>query len=176
MTEATIHSFALSAPFDAFDASARQYALAATPEELNTIAERLGVIAATKAEGEMKLWREGDRVELRGAVTAHLMRQCVVTLEPMEEIVTDAFAIRFEPAQDGDFDDEMRDEDDEDLLIEPMEGESLSLGEVLIQQIAVAMSAHPRSTDADALLAEFGRDEAASPFAALKAIAGGKDD
>ncbi|MEZ5897509.1 MAG: hypothetical protein R3C40_05350 [Parvularculaceae bacterium] len=175
MSETPITSFALTVSFDAIDAAARIYRLAATPDELTSIAERLGVIATTKAEGEMKLWREGTRVELRGALTAHLTRQCVVTLEPMQEIVTDEFAIRYEPAEDGGLDDEMRD-DGEDLLVEPMESESLSLGEILIQQIAVSMSAHPRSTDADALLAEFGRDEAASPFAALKAIAGGEDD
>ncbi len=175
MAETINGSFAVSVGFDAIDAAARRYKLTATPDELNAIAERLGVIGATQADGEISLWREGKRAELRGALNARLTRQCVVTLEPMEEAVKDEFAIRYEPTENGDLDEDAR-EDDEDILIEPMEGESLFLGEVLIQQLAVSMAAHPRSTDADALLAKYGRDEAASPFAALKAIAEGDDE
>lgn len=166
--------FALPVGLAAVPAQGRTFDLAADPAALAAIAARLGVPAVERLAGRLVIAPEPGGFRLSGRVTAALSRVCVVTLAPLAETVDEAFELRFTPAGASD--------DGADLTVdedapEPLEGDSLDLAEILVQQLALAMSPYPRRPDARFEPAEFGESLEKSPFAVLKgAIAERRDE
>lgn len=141
-------------------------ALSLTPDaaERKAIAARLGAPEVKALEGALNITATSTTIDLRGRLTAQLTRQCVASLEPMEETVEDDFHLDFvrhaaAVADDADL---------EDWLAAPEvhEGKTLDVGEILVQQLSLAMAPFPRKPDGDSLVEKFGRESALSPFAA----------
>ncbi len=112
--------------------------------------------------------KDGALAEVRIDLSARLERRCVVTCEPMEEHIFEAFETTVLGADtfltsDGNA-------GDEDFEIAP--GGKIDLADLAVQHLAVAMTPYPRSAGADAHLAEIMPREKASvapknPFADL---------
>lgn len=119
----------------------------ATAEEAAALARRLGVEAVRDFAAEVTLKpRAKGQVVLRGWLRATVGRLCVVTLEPLDEVVDERLAATFLPAERAtgaelSFEAEGEDE-------EPYEGQGFDLGEYLAQTLAVALDPWPRAPGA----------------------------
>jgi uncharacterized metal-binding protein YceD (DUF177 family) len=145
--------------------------LVAEPSECDAVARRLGLlaVASLRAQGVVEAAGRGA-VRVRGTLVAELTQECVVTLEPIPARVEAEFDRLF-----------VRSEEAGHLVVldpegpdqEPLVGDRLDVGELVVEELALALNPYPRSAEADAWLARFGRagpeerDASASPFARL---------
>lgn len=138
-------SFSALAPLKA-EQEPISFLITATPVETADIAERLGVEAAADLYGDGVLTVKGGKNTVREAVIegtarAKLTRICVASLAPLEERIDAPFRLRLARALTED--DAASDED-----IDLLEGEDVDLGDLIVQQIALAMDPYPRAESA----------------------------
>lgn len=159
------------------------YRLQAEPDELKALAERLGLVAIDRLEGEAKLWHVTDvsRVRVRVNFRADVIQSCVVTLEPIPARIEDTFERDYVTLREPQ--DEISDgtsgtmrevivglEDPDEP--EPRSGEDIDLGVAVVEQLALALDPYPRKPGA--VFAEYEDDRARGhPFAALAPLKGG---
>lgn len=148
----------------ALPAGGKTFKLRPDQNERSLVAARLGVPDITAFEGEMRVKVTSTRIDIKGRVEAALERQCVVSLEPMVEKIDESFEIEFFRQQP----DIPVSEDDEDWLNAPdvHEDASIDLGELLVEQLSLAMAPFPRKEEAVSLADQFGSEEEVSPLAA----------
>src|SRR5690606_25443207 len=123
----------------------------ATPEAREKIAEALDLISCDRlaARYEIKPLSQG-RYLLAGTLEAEVTQACVVTLEPVETLVTEPFEVEFRPglpevAGIPEFDAlEARD-------IEPLEGQSIPVGRIVYEHLASAIPAYQSEEHTSAL-------------------------
>jgi uncharacterized metal-binding protein YceD (DUF177 family) len=144
--------------------------LKATPDECRALAKRLDLVRLDQLAGEARIERAGDElVRVTGRLHAELAQRCVVTLEPVPATVDADFERMFS----RDAPEETAEEIEIDLEFEPpepMPAGGLDLGEILAEELSLALDPYPRSPEADKRLAELNEatDEAAKgPFGAL---------
>lgn len=118
----------------------------AQPEECAALAKRMGVSAISHFAfvAELKPWKKGG-VRVTGQIDARVEQICVVTLEPFETHFSDQFDRCFtahseEAPRDDLIDLEQLDDDLPDLI----SGESIDLGELASEVLALALPLHPR--------------------------------
>ncbi len=107
--------------------------------------------------------RDGDVVAAAGWLRARVERECVVSLDPFEAVIDEAFHVRFVP--EGTEDDDIDPEADDEL---PYSGASIDLGEAAAEQLALALDPYPRKPGAT-LPDEQPAVATVHPFAALAA-------
>lgn len=134
-------------------ARGRLETLRATAEERAALARRFDLLALDTLEGEIAARpHKRDGVALRGEGRAAVVQSCVVSLEPVAQTVRFTFERRFEPGApdpnlfDGDIDALLQEEDPPDPL--PADG-VIDLGEVLAEELALALDPYPRRPDAE---------------------------
>lgn len=148
------------------------------------IRDRLGVIDVTALSGSGRVIHHDKGLMLNALLSAALVRACVASLEPMDEIIEEDFSIRFVPARDfarlvgeedapgthqaDDLDAAAEFIDPEAVDIEPLGPQPIDFREILIQQAALAMAPYPRRDDAQLDPAAMGDNARISPFAALR--------
>lgn len=147
---------------DALPRGGRAFKLEASDTERKAVAKRLGALAVDHFAGEIWIKASKDRFFVEGKVVAALRRECVATLAEMQEQIDDAFDIEFtrvaEPATP---------DDDDAVLLEGPEfhgDPAIDIGEILVQQLSLAMNPFPRKDGAQSLAAEFGSERETSPF------------
>lgn len=149
--------------------------LSASEAAREKIAKRLKTPSVDRLEGDLHVSATRDDVTVSGRLVADLTRECVASLELTPEHVEETFELRLlraapdaEP-EDGDWD-----------APEVLEGGDIDVGEILVQQLALAMDPFPRKPGAASLADSFGKVGIISPFAglaeALKDEAGEKSD
>ncbi len=155
-------------------AEGREDRLAASPEECAALARRFGILAIHGLDAVLRLAPErGGALAVSGRMTAEVVQECVVTLEPVTQSVAEEVSLRVlpagtEPSDDPDGPDEIA-----------AEGGVLDLGEAIAEQLSLALDPYPRAPgaalapDADAPPPE-AADALAPPgaFAALAALRG----
>ena len=148
----------------------KTFRLAASEAERAKIAARLETPSVEKLQGEMKVTATKTAVRIIGEIAAELTRECVASLEPMAEVINESFEIDFTriPPET----DEEEDLDAPDYL----DGTMVDLGELLVQQLSLAMDPFPRKEGAQSLAETYASEEKVSPFAALKGALGKSDD
>ena len=133
-------------------------------------------IAALRAELKVRRWKK-DGVKVTGNVHAEVTQACVVTLDPVQQVIDEAVeeifvpegsALARIPANDaGEF---VVDPDGPDLP-ESFAGDEIDLGVFVAEMAAMALDPYPRKTDvAFEGHMDVGADEdrKPSPFAVLK--------
>lgn len=138
------------------------FEIAATSAERAALARRFALLALDRLEARVTLVSlAGGLLRLAAALSADVRQECVVTLEPVASRVEDRFSLVYGA----------RAEEDEVVLsgeaelIEPLPGDTLDLGEVVAQQLSLALDPYPRVPGVEAALTA---DSAkASPFAVL---------
>lgn len=112
-----------------------------------------------------------DGLSVRGRLEAEATRVCVVTLEPFVEEIREEVELRFAPEVEAAGHDAAEGDDPPD----PIVGGQVDLGAAVAEFFTLGLDPYPRKPgaafDPSAL-----RDESGSPFAALKALKGGKDE
>jgi uncharacterized metal-binding protein YceD (DUF177 family) len=135
----------------------------ATAAEREAIAARLHIpgVLALRCRFDFARAGAGGTLAAHGLLQARVVQECVVSLEPFEADVTEAFSVRFVPPglESGD-DDPLSD----DELV--YQGGVIDLGEAAVEQLALALDPFPRRPGAALPEAE-PEQEAANPFAVL---------
>lgn len=149
--------------------SGQRESLAATPEECEALARRLGLLSLGKLEAKVALTPQaGGNVAVRGRMQASVTQACVVTLEPVTQEIDEEIDWRVPPPAA-----EPSEPDEEDILEGPDEVEAengvLDLGEALAQQLALSLDPYPRAPGAG-LGPEGAGDKPVTPFSALSRL------
>lgn len=148
--------------------------LQASAEECRALAARFELVGLERLEGEAKVTPADPRtvVLVTGRLEADVVQSCVVTFEPVAATVVAEFDRLFSE----DVPEEALDEveiDPEAEIPEPVVGGKLDLGEILAQELSLALDPYPRSPEADRRLAELGGSDAdgvKGPFGALSPL------
>ncbi len=156
--------FSFSINLGELSSSGKCFQLKTGREERQRIARRLGVIAVRECEGEINIRATKTIIDVSGSLRAELTRECVASLEEMEETIADSFELQFFRSEKAL---EAIEDEEEAEFAEVHEGDIFDLGELLVQQLSLAMDPFPRKPGASSLAAEFGAGEDASPFAVL---------
>ncbi|MCA1297210.1 YceD family protein [Stappia indica] len=150
----TVKEFPVRRPQDVSRLGDRTLKIALVP----TDAERAAMIEAygllslpeLKADLELRPWRK-DGVTVEGHLQGRVSQACVVTLEPVEQVLDARFTVRFAPGaavedvdEDGEIVIDVQSEDPPD----PLEGDEVDLGAVLCEQFALALDPYPRAEGA----------------------------
>lgn len=159
---------------DSVPPEGRSVHLLASPAERDLLAKRLELIGLPRLEGEVHVQPvEGTgAVHVSGHLSAQVIQSCVVTLDPVPAEVEADFDRLFSRDVPAEAEGEVE-VDPESEAPEPLVGGTLDLGEILAQELSLAMDPYPRVPDADRQLSEVQGDEAdraRSPFAALDAL------
>lgn len=150
--------------------------------ECVALAARYGVDELRSISAELSVAGVGSRgLRVEGKVSAELVQSCVVTLDPVEESISEDVSVTYLPEGEDDLQDaELAAFDDEE--IEPFDGESVDLGELVAQTVAAAIDPYPRTEGAEfgkpSGLGDNERDVRENPFAVLKGLktANGNED
>ena len=126
---------------------------------------------STELEGETRIVRAdpATSVLVTGRLEAEVVQSCVVTFDPVPATVVAEFDRLFSEDLPEATVDEVE-IDPEAELPEPVVGGKLDLGEILAQELSLAMDPYPRSPEADRRLADLAASEAdgdKGPFGAL---------
>jgi uncharacterized metal-binding protein YceD (DUF177 family) len=176
---------------EAGEVTAAEMRMQIAPQEENKkdIAKRLGILQLQSLKAKISLRRENKRmVKVSGSFKASVVQECVVTLQPVSEQISENFEAWFaDPQQVVSFARARHERDKEKSEIErpmleeyedpePIIDGQIDVGEVVLQFLSLSINPFPRSKEAQAA---FEREEGDSPkkrenpFAALKAL---KDD
>lgn len=154
-------------------------ALEAAPSERAAVARRLGILGIDRLAAELTVSNLGGRLyRVEGGWEAEVRQACVVTLEPVPARLTGRVQAAYEagaPAIGAGSSEIVVDPDAEDPA-EPLPAEGLDLGELVVQELAVALDPYPRAPGAE-IAAEYRPSEGgddSGPFARLKALKGKK--
>lgn len=124
----------------------RRYSLEAGPEERAALAVRFGLASIDAFAAELELdWLPGrDFLRLNGRIRAEVVQNCVVTLEPVRAVVDEPVDILYAADAQGAeaFDDDMTRD------IEFLEGDSLDIGEIAAEEMALMLDPYPRAPGA----------------------------
>lgn len=120
------------------------FELSATPEECAALAKRFDLVSLDRLEAKLTVaWiRVGEAVAVSGRLEAEVVQSCVVTLEPVRNAIEEDLDLIFasDVASADDFD---ADE------VEPLGPEGLDLGELLSEELSLALDPYPRAPDID---------------------------
>ncbi|HLY54289.1 MAG TPA: DUF177 domain-containing protein [Stellaceae bacterium] len=154
-------------------AKTAHHKIAAEASEREALARRFGLLSLDRLEAEVALSREsGGGVRLDATLGAELVQACVMTLEPVPATLEDRFTIIYRPGIDEDEADRLTFETDEDIVVEPLPGDAIDIGEIVAQQLSLVMDPFPK-LDGAALEAEPDAEppvEGRHPFAALGSL------
>lgn len=155
--------------------------LRADAEERAALTRRFGLVEIRSLAGRGHIERAEDTGELRlrGRLEAEVVQTCVVSLEPVAATVREAIERRYRVGSGPAALEQEVVVDPDAIDVELLEGSSLDLGEVLAEELGLALEPYPHAEEAYALLPELGPgvslgevedDEAPSPFAALREL------
>jgi len=123
-----------------------------------------------KAELHVRRLVESSVIAVEGKFSAGVVQECVVTLEPLEARIKGTIAERFAPVGDARTEFVLADEDED--LEEPLEGDSIDLGEIVAQSLSLALDPYPRKHGAafEPVAEESDSEPPGGPFAALATL------
>lgn len=171
---------------EGLDDEGRTFRVEAEHGELEALARRFELVSLDRLAAEGAIFPEANSglFRLKARVMADVVQSCVVTLAP----VASRLDVAFERLYGADVENEWTDKDDsgrelflnpeEDLLPEPLLGESVDVGEAVAEQLALELIPFPRAAGAVFEgIPDGSRDvsegaEGNGPFAALAALTG----
>lgn len=152
----------------------------ASPSEREAVAGRLELLAVERLAAKLTVKAVGSRLfRVQGTWEAEVSQACVVTLAPVADSLSGDIEASFEAA-----DERAAERRGGDVLIdpegadpaEPLPQEGIDFGELVVQELAVALDPYPRAPGAE-IPAEYRPpevEEENGPFAALKVLKGDK--
>ncbi len=124
---------------------AKQAEVSATPAELQTLAERFAVEAIGAMAARLRLRLKNGRLYVSGELEADIQQICVVSLEPFWHRITAQIEEEYLLTDSPD----SVEVDVDETSPEPLTGDSLDLGEMVAQNLALLIDPHPRADGAD---------------------------
>lgn len=155
--------------------------MSASADECAALATRFGLEAIHNLTATISYHAVGETIIAKGALSADIIQQCVISLEPFASTVAQDFAISFCPAQamqgilaEGEAAEEESFEiEADDCDIMPYKEGRFDIGEAVAQTFALALDPFPRGPDAEqiaqkhGLVTEMPKD---NPFAVLQQL------
>lgn len=146
--------------------------LEATPDERKRLAARFGLLALDRLTADLTVTRalSGIPIRVQGRLSASVVQECVVSLEPVNSEINELIDVEYAPvAEDEPEEGFSLDEPDPP---EPLESDTLELGELVAQHLSLALDPYPRKEGAAAPEWEAGgaqgdENEAENPFSVL---------
>jgi uncharacterized metal-binding protein YceD (DUF177 family) len=137
--------FSVEVALDDLPDEGASYRLSADEAAREALSKRFGLVGLGRFDAEVTLnWvKRGKVLALTGHVSADVVQSCVVTLEPVPATVEEDIGITF--ARDVDAAAEVIDPDE----AEPLEGEILDIGEIVSEELSLALDPYPRSPNID---------------------------
>jgi uncharacterized metal-binding protein YceD (DUF177 family) len=144
------NEFARPIPLDRISTSWTRHEIEAGPEERAALATRFALISIERLSAEVKLRRDraGTQVAFAARLSAAVVQECVVTLEPVPAELDEEVEIRFDLS--AEILAAELDIDADDDSAEPMDGDVLDIGEVVAQHLSLALDPFPRHPSAPA--------------------------
>jgi len=144
--------------------------LRASEAERSAVARRFDILQIDRFEASVALRRTPlGLIHLQGTLRAKVAQECVITLEPVEADIEEAFEAFYSeaPRDDENVESDMTLEDE--LWPEPVVEGRIDVGEAVIQQLGVALDPYPKKANAELHKSEFGTKTTDShrPFAGL---------
>jgi len=179
MTVPPIPEFSRPISVTRLTGEAALYRIAAKPEEAAGLASRFDIPAVHRLEADVTLRRlPGGDVSFIAEFRASVTQTCVVTLEPLDIDIAEGFTLLFRPGIDEDEADRLALEAIDDEVIEPLIDDVIDIGEVVAQQLSLALDPYPRAPDVieDVLVGAGDDDQGSSdsivesPFASLSRL------
>lgn len=137
--------FSVEINLDSVGDEPRQLDLEANQEQKAALARRFGLVSIDSFGAHLTLtWLKPGRIlSVNGRISAAVTQSCVVSLNPVPATVTEEVEIVFarNSADTGDIIDPNE--------VEPLEGETLDLGEVVSEELSLALDPYPRHPDID---------------------------
>ncbi|MGE0713867.1 MAG: DUF177 domain-containing protein [Alphaproteobacteria bacterium] len=129
---------------DRIDRRGLSRVIEATEAERAALARRFDLLALDRltATARLRSVNGGTAIRLDATFEADVVQSCVVTLEPVPGKVAGSFAILY-TRQDDDGDEV--DLAFEDEVVEPLDGDSVDVGEAVAQELSVALDPYPRA-------------------------------
>jgi uncharacterized metal-binding protein YceD (DUF177 family) len=141
------------------------HAIAATATERTALARRFLLLALDRLEAQVGLQRlAGGLIRLDAKLSADVVQECVVTLEPVPSRIEDSFTLLYGTAADEASEITLSGEAE---LVEPLAGTTVDIGEAVAQQLSLALDPFPRAPGVEAPASPAADSKAESPFAAL---------
>lgn len=154
--------------------------VAADTDDLKRLARQWGVPEVLSFEAELVLGRwKRDGIRAKGHVSASIVQECVVTLEPVAQQIEEDFESVFLPENSRlakrtiDGKGEMFLDPDGPDLPEIFNGDSIDVGAVAAEFAALSIDAYPRKEGleyADRMESDSTSDKKPSPFAVLQGL------
>ncbi len=137
--------FSVTVALDDLPDEGARYALCADEAARAGLAARFGLVSLDRLEAEVSLsWVRRDEVlSLSGRLSADVVQNCVVTLEPVRSTVEEEIDLCF--ARDIDSAAEVVDPDS----AEPLDSDILDIGEVVAEELSLALDPYPRAPGVD---------------------------
>ena len=132
--------------------------IAADEGERAALARRFGLLAIERFEGDVVLTRLKEGARLEASIDADVVQECVVTLEPVRNRVADEFSLLYGAAAPA---------EEDDVVVEPLEGDAVDVGEAAAQQLSLALDPYPRAPGAALEKESVDAPRTDHPFAAL---------
>jgi uncharacterized metal-binding protein YceD (DUF177 family) len=148
-----------------------EYDLSAESGECAALAERFGLrtIEVFSSALTIRFLRREKAIRLRGKITAKVVQSCVVSMAPVENAIEEEFEVLFRDENQVD-----RDEIDDIVQFEPYSEDQIDIGEIVSEELALALDPYPRSQElADEVLGPYLPElegPAMKPFAVLAAL------
>ncbi len=122
----------------------------ATSEERSALAERLGVVALDALQAQVTVQSTMEHwYSVTGRLEAQVVQSCVRSLEPVPETIQVPVSMTLTTAPEMADDDEAVELSSGDDL-ERITGDSVDVGELLIQLLSVSLNPYPKREDASA--------------------------
>jgi hypothetical protein len=121
------------------------YEIEANAAERQALARRFGLLELPSLSAEVRVRRAGTGVRVRLALEADVVQACVVTLEPVAAHVADCASLLFAPEAAPSHAFEIDLSTFEGEIPEPLEGDTIDIGELTAQYLALALDPYPRA-------------------------------
>ena len=167
--------FSRTVSIDELSTGELQRHLSASQQELAALAERFGLASLTALEADACLRAEEQgKIRVKVTFTADVLQCCVVTLVPVSARLNEEFEVVFAPetGDEGPDRDEIVIDVTEADPPEPLIGDSVDVGELVAQHMALAIDPYPRKSGVDWRPDETadGDGHGESPFAVLAGL------
>ena len=149
----------------------RHFVLSADTATRAAVANVVGLVELPRLEAQFEVRRHGRAgLKLQGTVSASVVQSCVVTLNPVENEVSEEVEVVFSPDA-ADPRPESEPVDVDAAIVEPelVVGGAIDLGAIAVEFLVLGLDPYPRRPDA-AFEAPAAEDRGDSPFAALAAL------
>jgi uncharacterized metal-binding protein YceD (DUF177 family) len=156
----------------------RSFSIEADDAERRALAERFGLGALAALHADVRLRRDSrdGQIRLSARFVADVVQSCVVSLEAVPAHIDEEIRLTFASADKDLCRRDVWIDPERDDPPEPLLGETIDLGEIVAQALALAIDPYPRRSDVS--VADFREvpDEALPaagdrPFAALRDLA-----